>query len=478
MSFASLEFVVFIFSFFIFWRRFSRHTTPRLWIICIFSLVFYVWGAGTGAIVLLITAAYDYWAGNWIANVEGPRRRWLLFVSVVLNIGSLLFFKSQGHFFSTNSALGFRVSDFVIPVGISFYTFQSLSYVIDIYRGKKPAESFLHFFSYLVFFPQLVAGPIERGEKFLPQLLTLSRQPPNYFSALLLVVWGYFKKLFVADHLATFVNSAYAKPPDAIGGSMWLLIGFAFFVQLYCDLSAYSDIARGIARGLGFELTINFRSPFFAIGIRDYWHRFHISISEWFRDYLFRPLSEAASHWPTQLKPLWLCFALTITMVASGLWHGLALTFVVCGIYGAIGLIVEHITKWPQFFQNKLSPFLGGIIVVALTVLFHTVGILMFRAQTFEQGLQIYRSLFVGVHDIALSNFVSTKLVNLLTWQAWLGVAVVLIWDGISAYDQFFEKFKKQILNVPWGTEISFGLLLLGLLLFYGRPTEFVYFQF
>lgn len=321
---------------------------------------------------------------------ESARRRTFLTLSIVANLGILATFKYFDFFAGSlsnalSSTFGVTPSDwtlgFVLPVGISFYTFQTMSYSIDVYRGKTPAsDRFIDVAAYVAFFPQLVAGPIERASQLLPQFKEI--RPPldvdRFRRAAWLITWGLFKKLVVADNMAVVVNATfgpfdggdYTLPPD---GLTLLVALYAFAFQIYGDFSGYTDIARGIAKLLGFDLMRNFDLPYFATSPSDFWRRWHISLSSWLRDYLYIPLGgNKGGPWGTYRN-------LTITMLLGGLWHGAAWNFVIWGayhgvllsIYRALGIRTEQ-GAYPRYVVLLL-----GILMFHLTC----IGWLLFRAQ-------------------------------------------------------------------------------------------------
>jgi alginate O-acetyltransferase complex protein AlgI len=318
------------------------------------------------------------------------RRQACLTLSVVANLGILATFKYFDFFAGSlselvNSTLGFEPSDwtmgFVLPVGISFYTFQTMSYSIDVYRGRTEAcDRFIDVAAYVAFFPQLVAGPIERASQLLPQFqkarpnLDLSRLRRGMW----LIVWGLFKKLVVADNMAVIVNATfgpydggdYAVPQD---GLTLLVALYAFAFQIYGDFSGYTDIARGVSKLLGFDLMRNFDLPYFATSPSDFWRRWHISLSSWLRDYLYIPLGgNKGGPWSTYRN-------LTITMLLGGLWHGAAWNFVIWGAYHGFLLSIYRAlgVRTEQGAYPRVVVLLLGILMFHLTC----IGWLLFRAQ-------------------------------------------------------------------------------------------------
>lgn len=296
--------------------------------------------------LLLISTIIDYSAGFGIARSPEQRIRksWLV-LSIVGNLGILGFFKYCGFFVDSFQDLleafgiGFNrvVLDFVLPVGISFYTFQTMSYTIDVYRGDLPAErNLLNFALYVSFFPQLVAGPIERATNLIPQIANPRRHClENFKTGGWLIFWGLYKKVFVADNLSKIVDPVYTDLGGATGFAI-LVATYAFAFQIYADFSAYTDIARGTARIMGFELMLNFRLPYFAENPSDFWKRWHISLSQWLRDYLYIPLGGGRGTAAMVQRNL------MITMLLGGLWHGARWNFVAWGFYHGLLLILHR----------------------------------------------------------------------------------------------------------------------------------------
>jgi D-alanyl-lipoteichoic acid acyltransferase DltB (MBOAT superfamily) len=341
--------------------------------------------------LLAISTLVDYFVGRALGSESNPRRRRLLVTtSIVVNLGILGCFKYAGFFAESLRGLfagfGVELPDFVIrvvlPVGISFYTFQTLSYTIDLYRGKlEPTRNLLDFALYVAFFPQLVAGPIERATRLLPQVLAPRRITwAAIRSGAWLVLWGYFKKVVIADNLATLVDAVYAPSAQPTGGEL-MLATYAFTIQIYCDFSGYTDIARGVARILGFDLMVNFRLPYWATSPADHWRRWHISLSSWLRDYLYISLGG------NRRGGLRTYVNLMITMVLGGLWHGAAWPFVLWGAFHGAALCI-HRALQPLLARVAPRGFAAHWLWWGLRVLFtfHLIvfGFILFRAGSLE----------------------------------------------------------------------------------------------
>ncbi len=348
MLFIELRYFVFFAVIFCLYWALRRNRARKYWLL---AGSYFFYGAWDWRFLFLIVASttIDFVAGAMMARSRGPdaarRRKLWLVASLVGNLGILGFFKYFGFFVESavglSELLGYpvrvRALSIILPVGISFFTFQSMSYTIDIYRGRlEPVKSFLDFALFVGFFPQLVAGPIVRAAGFLPQLDQSRRfADVNVRHHLALFLFGFIKKACVADHIAAAVEAVYASPASFGAGSKWLATAL-FQIQIYCDFSGYSDMAIASAGLLGYQLTRNFDFPFLARSIRDFWRRWHISLTSWFRDYLFVSLGGNRG---TLLRT---CLNLVLVYVLVGLWHGAAWTFVVFGLYHGILLACEQ----------------------------------------------------------------------------------------------------------------------------------------
>ena len=401
MLFNSLEFAVFFAIVHILYLLLRHKWQNRMLLLA--SYVFYGSWDWRFLSLILISTIIDYFCGLAIHRAKEEKQRKLpLIVSIASHLWILGFFK-YFNFFASNlelllSALGFSVHahflDIVLPVGISFYTFQTMSYTIDIYRREmEPTESFLDFALFVAFFPQLVAGPIERAKRLLPQILTERVITRGSLSAgFYLIFWGLFQKVVVADNLSRMVDPVFGNGSYSTTYSGWevLLAVYAFAFQIYCDFAGYSNIARGLGSCLGFRIMVNFRSPYVSRNPREFWRRWHISLSTFLRDYLYIPLGgDRKGRSRTYLN-------LAITMVLGGLWHGAAWPFVLWGAYHGALLILYRLTApIGQAIRNGI-PLPGKIVKgIQIAVFFHLVclGWLIFRAQSMGQLLAMAASL-------------------------------------------------------------------------------------
>lgn len=419
--------------------------------------------------LIVISTAIDYLAALAIerASRSSLRRLWLL-LSVSTNLGILFFFKYYDFFVTSLGGLPGAINvlsvfpklEVLLPVGISFYTFQSMSYTIDVYRRRLPAERHFGVFClYVSFFPQLVAGPIERSTALLPQFARRhSFDSSRLVSGLELVLWGFFQKLVVADRLAEYVNRVFGAPEQHAGLSAW--IGMYFFAfQIYCDFSSYTNIARGSARMMGFELMENFRQPYLAPNLADFWRRWHISLSTWFRDYLYIPLG--GKH-PTRWK--WYRNLLVVFLL-SGLWHGANWTFVIWGaLHG--GLLVLLAMRSEPLRAPRWLKVLFTFHVVCLAWVF-------FRAESVGQAMTLLQVLMSkGTSLAALTG--GRAYVDLIVSLAGLGVVLAVDWIKEHGGDRLPALASRR----AWRWAASHALLL-GILLFNSTENpEFIYFQF
>jgi len=345
MLFGSLSFALFFAVFYALYA--TLRGTARNVLLLVASYVFYATWDPRFLVLLLLTTATDYLMG---LSIHHLRNRWLrrlcLIYSLSVNLGVLFFFKYFDFFADSASRLlewlGFAADpitlQFLLPIGISFYTFRSITYTVDIYRGQaKPTRNPLHYAIFVSFFPELIAGPIERARRFLPQIASeRTIEYPMVREGAWLVLSGLFKKLVIADNMAVIANAVFDSPGEHQGLAV-LLAAYAYAFQIYGDFSGYSDMARGLARLMGFQPAENFRSPYFATSPQDFWHRWHISLSTWLRDYLYISLGGSRRGRVRTYANLF------ITMLLGGLWHGAAWNFVLWGGYHGAALIVHRL---------------------------------------------------------------------------------------------------------------------------------------
>jgi len=392
MLFHTWTFVLF---FIIFYAAYLplRHTRFKVpWLLAA-SYVFYGWWDPLYLLLIATATVVNYFAV--VLMDRTPWRRLWLAVGIGSSLSLLGFFK-YGGFVAENLnvlvghlGLAFKapVPDVILPVGISFFTFQAMSYTIDYYRGNVEKEpSLMHFATFVALFPQLVAGPIERAKNLLPQLRapsTITRQ--DITDGLSLFIVGLFKKVALADYLALYVDRVYDSPGQ-FGAPALMLATFAFGWQIYFDFSGYTDMARGVARMMGFRLMLNFNNPYLATGLGDFWRRWHISLSTWFRDYVYIPLGGNRGGKFSTYRNMFL------TMVISGLWHGAAWTFIIWGVLHAIGRFLTRELEGTSFYKRRVPKIVKQLLVFA----FVTFAWIFFRAPSLSDAGLIVSRIFTG----------------------------------------------------------------------------------
>jgi alginate O-acetyltransferase complex protein AlgI len=404
---------------------------------------------------------------------EDRRRKYSMILSMITSLSILGAFK-YFNFFIDSLVVAFNAAgiaaearhfDIVLPVGISFYTFQSMSYAIDIYRRElKPSEKFLDFALFVSFFPQLVAGPIERASHLLPQITK-----PRHIDletttrGLFLILFGLFKKIAIADGVAQTVDQIF----NSSGQVSWLeiVVGTTLFaVQIYCDFSGYSDIARGTSKLFGIDLMVNFRMPYFARSPRDFWNRWHISLSTWLRDYLYIPLGGGRG------STAFVCRNLMLTMVLGGLWHGAAWNYVLWGFYHGTALSIHRVMLQRKAVKDVVD---GAIAAILKTVGFGIVtlyGWLLFRATSFDQIVNFTQNLITGKGGLTFSAATPPL-------SASLGLILLIAWEIKQYRDggngDFYRKFPAWLVGM-----IIALLLFLTIMGMSNAPAQFIYFQF
>lgn len=453
------------------------------------SYYFYMCWKPEYAVLIFVSTLIDYWAALQMGKTgERRKRRKYLVLSLVANLGILFSFKYFNFFNDSIRALcdsvnifyGVSALDLLLPVGISFYTFQTLSYTIDVYKGtRQPERHFGIFAVYVSFFPQLVAGPIERSTRLMPQFFEKKKfEYDRVVSGLQLVLWGLFKKIVIADRLAVYVNQVYNHPGDFSGGPL-ILATYFFAFQIYCDFSGYSDIAIGSARILGFDLMQNFRRPYFAQSITDFWQRWHISLSTWFRDYLYIPLGGNRV-----VKWRWY-YNLMIVFLLSGLWHGANWTFLIWGALHGGYMVVSNWTKPLRTMLThklNLNPRLLQFARIVFT--FHLVlfAWVFFRANSMSDAIQILtRMPAIDFQNLAAN--LTTGFYSHDLSRGWFDLSVAFGLIGLLTVVQWYQHRGGLQLNFAqrptwqrWSIYYAavIGIILLGVY----EHAEFIYFQF
>jgi len=486
MTVTSLTYVAFLgIVFAAYWTVGRRRAQNALLVVA--SYAFYAWWDWRFCSLMAVSTLVDYFVGLGLARTERPhRRRALLVVSLVCNLGLLGFFKYSDFFISNFQALieslGLRSSGYtlrlILPVGISFYTFQTLSYSIDVFRRRiEPTRAFIDYCAYVTFFPQLVAGPIERAGRLLPQF-----HAPRRFDRALAedgcrrILWGFCKKMILADGLSVLVEHYYGNAAARSGPGLALAtVCFAF--QIYCDFSAYSDIATGTARLFGFRLMRNFAYPYLSQSLAEFWRRWHISLSTWFRDYLYIPLGGSRCSRPRR------AFSILATFTVSGFWHGAAWHFVVWGFLNGLGILPTALRNRPTLRATdtpggeSLLPRLAVLGRILLTFALVCVMWVFFRAHDLSQAaLILYR---IGSDALRLEAW--REAVAYILDESMV-MRVLLLLAGFVVVE-WFQRRREHPLELPrwprwlrWATYTALVWVTLDL---GTRETgEFIYFQF
>jgi D-alanyl-lipoteichoic acid acyltransferase DltB (MBOAT superfamily) len=446
----------------------SQRKKMMLFVIA-FSLFFFYKCSGWYFLLLVATSVFDWWVAQFIESSKNrTERRIALTVSMIFSLSILVFFK-YGNFvmFNLESLIGgnFQPMDLILPVGISFYTFRTISYVVDVYRGKiQPVDEYLDHLFFLSFFPCLVAGPIVRSCDFNPQVQ--ENKPASremIYGGLWLVMLGILKKAVFADYIAQYNNIAFGNPTGYTGFELLMAV-LGFTMQIYCDFSGYSDMAIGLGSIMGFDLGINFNYPYRSLNVTEFWHRWHISLSTWLRDYIYIPLGGNRKGKVRQH------FNLMVTMLLGGLWHGAAWTFVVWGAGHGIALCIHKLCK-PWLDKIESTSFTR---VVSWLITFSFVAFLwiFFRANSFQAAGQVISGIFTDFEWAYLPVFIERRLI----WCLMLAVIFGLHFVPTRIWDKWRERF----IAAPWWVKLVIFIVLIQLVLQFASATvqPFLYSQF
>lgn len=462
MLFNSLQFLFF---FVIVTILFYRLPHKNRWLLLLLaSCYFYMVFLPIYIFILGFTIVVDYFAGLYIERSSGNKKKLLLTASIIANTGVLAFFK-YWNFLNDNLTqllqqlhVGNPVSylSIILPIGLSFHTFQAMSYTIEVYRGKQKAEKHFGIYSlYVMFYPQLVAGPIERPQNVLPQFhREITWDFEKVKAGLMLMAFGFFKKVVIADRLALVADYSFNNVEQTNGLSM--IMGVLFFTfQIYCDFSGYSDIALGCAGVMGYKLMENFRTPYFSASISEFWRRWHISLSTWFRDYLYIPLGGNRVKLPRMYVNILIVF------MVSGLWHGANWTFVAWGFLHGLYLVLAQVRD--HFFPRLTLPVAINVIITFILAAFAWI---FFRADTITEAFAVIKKITgASMHD---------------TWQSPLNNAELVLCFILIIILLCKEKWMYEI---PVKSNMGFYsmmILLIGIIYFFGifNLNQFIYFQF
>ena len=474
MLFNSLEYFIFLPTVFLFyWFIKDNKLKKQNLLILISSYAFYAWWDWRFLSLIFISTLIDYFTGLRIDYSKSYKvKKLYLCLSIIINLSLLGFFKYYNFFINSwvelLSSLGYEQKSLwtinvILPVGISFYTFQTISYSLDIYYKKlKPTKDFIAFAAFVSFFPQLIAGPIERASNLLPQLL--KKRVFIYRRAvegLRLILWGLFKKVVIADSLAWRVDNIFNNFQNLDGGV--LLLGLIYFsFQIYCDFSGYSDIAIGTAKLFGIELMSNFKFPYFSRNISEFWGRWHISLSSWFRDYLYIPLGGSRIGTWISIRNIMIIFIL------SGLWHGANWTFIVWGLVHSLYYIPIFLKRTyydnnkKKIYKNYYYKLINNFFQIIATFLLVTITWVFFRSNNLSESFQYLKIMFTAfsIPDHSRGGL--------------LFIFLILFFDLIIRRSEREIIFSKNIFI----RYLIYFVLLILVIIFWGKDESFIYFQF
>jgi len=478
MLFNSIDFAVFLpIVFILYWFVANRDLKLQNLLVVVASYVFYGWWDWRFLFLILFSTVVDFRVGLGLETQDDPKRRkFLLLCSILVNLGLLGFFKYYNFFLANfvdafsifGKEIGASSLSIVLPVGISFYTFQTLSYTIDVYRRKlEPTHDFVAFAAFVSFFPQLVAGPIERATNLLPQFFApRTFEYEKAVDGMRQILWGLFKKIVIADNCAEYANAIFNNSAGQSGSA--LVAGAFFFAfQIYGDFSGYSDIAIGTSRLFGFNLMRNFAFPYFSRDIAEFWRRWHISLSTWFRDYLYIPLGGSKGTVWTRVRNVFIIF------LVSGFWHGANWTFIVWGALNAIYILPVMLLNRNRLrldivAQGKLLPSVADALRILFTFCLTLLAWVFFRAESVGHAFEY------------LAGIVSPTLFSIpdpfpRSTFALICVMLAVEWLGRE------QEFALAGLGLKWPRPLRWAMyysMVLAILAMAGKPQEFIYFQF
>lgn len=487
MLFNSVEYAIFLpLVFILYWFLLQKRLNLQNLFILSASYLFYGWVQWKLLSLLFITTVIDYFVAVGLGKVTEPKRRKLLIsASIAANLSLLGFFKYY-NFFVDNfvtmfSWFGAKPDVFtltiILPAGISFYTFQTMSYTIDVYREKlKPTKDFIAFAAFVSFFPQLVAGPIERAEHLLPQFLKKRQfDRAKATDGLRQMLWGFFKKIVIADNCGKVADIIYNNPHAYTGPSL-LLAGLIFTIQVYCDFSAYSDIAIGSGRLFGFDLMQNFAFPYFSRNMGEFWRRWHISLYNWFKDYVYIPLGGGrGTKWQT-IRNVFIIFLL------SGFWHGASWTYILWGLLNAAYFLPSLLTSRQTQYKDTVAPngnipSVSEVFKMGKTFLLILLTMMIFRAKSIAEAFYMITHLLSGlVHPAGYK-----QAIRIIHEMGFTFIAVIL---GAFIIEWFGRRQKYAIEKLPAALNpiaryaFYYGIILIIVLLGNFGENKFIYFQF
>lgn len=475
MLFNSIDFVFFLPLVFVcYWLLKRLHYNYQNCLVIIASYVFYAWWDYRFLSLIVFSTVIDYLIGNQLEKTNNrSKRKLLLGISLTANLGLLGFFKYYNFFVQSwidawnNFGIEMKSAtlQIILPVGISFYTFQTLSYTIDVYRRKIDARpNILQFAAFVSFFPQLVAGPIERAKNLLPQFgVKRNFDAELAMSGVYLIIWGLFKKVVIADNCAFFVNQIFNNAGSYSSAELFvgaLLFGF----QIYGDFSGYSDIAIGVARLFGIKLMTNFSFPYFSRNIAEFWRRWHISLSTWFRDYLYIPLGGSKGNSSRTIRNVFIVF------IVSGFWHGANWTFIIWGLIHALLFLPLLLSKRNRTYINTKRFDLAQLPQILVTFVLVTFAWIFFRADSVVLAYD-YVVDIVSMNGLSLSSFYNTSKRLLFSLFIIISVIILIVFE-LRAIQKNEEEVRLSSYKAVF---ITLVICFMGV---FKNPSDFIYFQF
>jgi len=486
MLFNSIDFAIFFpLVFLLYWFVAQKNLKLQNALIVVASYVFYGWWDWRFLSLILFSTIIDYVVGQKLRDEEKEtKRKALLWTSIIVNLGFLGFFKYYNffleNFVSAFSLFGMQINanslNIILPVGISFYTFQTLSYTIDVYKKKlEPTQDFIAFSAFVCFFPQLVAGPIERATNLLPQFY--KKRTFQYYKAtdgMRQILWGLFKKIVIADNCAEFANQIFNNSADMNGST--LVLGAIFFTfQIYGDFSGYSDIAIGTSRLFGFDLKQNFSTPYFSRDIAEFWRRWHISLSTWFRDYLYIPLGGSRGGTWMKVRNTFAIF------LVSGFWHGSNWTFIIWGMLNALYFLPLLLSSnnrknLDTVAKDDLLPSFQELINMLITFALTVFAWIFFRADNLMHAFSYIAEIFSASLFVLPkgSDFIGTTLHPFIILIL-ISVFVIIEWFGREG------QYAIAQLGIRWKRPLRYAMyyaIIFAIFWFGGKEQQFIYFQF